>query len=319
MSQKIFISYRRDDSADVTGRIYDRLVAQFGRENIFKDVDSIPFGVDFKEHLTEAVQQCAIQLVVIGRDWLNITDVNGRRRLDDPRDFVRIEVEAALSRKIPVIPLLVMNAAMPDEEHLPSSLASLAYRNGTAIRRDPDFHNDMTRLINGLVAHFDKIKPPKFTLPMLEWISIPAGKVTLEKGWGNSNGYDEAKNYSEEPLKTFYVEAFQIAKYPVTHAQYQTFIDDGGYKDDRWWVDLAQRKTESAEARWPIANHPRENVNWYEAIAFTRWLSSKTGMNVSLPTETQWQRAAQGDDGRKYPWGNEFDKNKCNTNESDVN
>ena len=106
----IFISYRRQDSGDVTGRIYDRLVQQFGREAIFKDVDSIPLGVDFRISLGDAVGQCNLLLAVIGRRWLSIQNESGARRLDDPRDFVRIEIEAALQRDIPVIPLLVQGS-----------------------------------------------------------------------------------------------------------------------------------------------------------------------------------------------------------------
>src|SRR5262249_51959035 len=91
-SVTIFISYRRQDSGDVTGRIYDRLVQQFGREAIFKDVDSIPLGVDFRGVLDKAVGKCNLLLAVIGRQWIGSQNESGARRLDDPRDFVRIEI-----------------------------------------------------------------------------------------------------------------------------------------------------------------------------------------------------------------------------------
>jgi TIR domain len=146
----IFISYRRDDSADVTGRIFDRLVQHFGRESIFKDVDSIPFGVDFRVHLRQMVEQCSTVLVIVGDRWLTVVDETGQRRIEDMGDFVRIEIEAALKRGIPVIPLLVKGAVMPRENDLPADLKEFAYRNGTAIRHDPDFHPDMDRLINSL-------------------------------------------------------------------------------------------------------------------------------------------------------------------------
>jgi hypothetical protein len=137
----IFISYRRSDSADIVGRIYDRLIDEFGRNPIFKDVDSIPFGVDFKEYLDKRVSECKVLLAVIA---------TGKKRLEDSGDFVRIEIESALERGIPVIPLLVRGAQMPPEEHLPPSLKRLVYRNGIQIRSDPDFHNDMNRLITAL-------------------------------------------------------------------------------------------------------------------------------------------------------------------------
>lgn len=153
----IFISYRRDDSADITGRIYDWLVREFGKESVFKDVDSIPLGIDFKEYITNIVSQCHILLVVIGKQWLTIAGKNGKIRLEDPGDFVAIEIIAALERNIPVIPLLVQNVSMPSEENLPSMLKKLAYRNGTVVKPDPDFHADMDRLIRGIKKHFEKV------------------------------------------------------------------------------------------------------------------------------------------------------------------
>lgn len=146
----IFISYRRSDSADITGRIYDRLVDDFGRGPIFKDVDSIPLGVDFKEYLDQKVGECQVLLAVIGPTWVDARDATGSRRLDDPEDFVRIEIESALKRGIPVIPLLVRGAQMPAEDVLPFGLQKLVYRNGILIRPDPDFHRDMDRLIAAL-------------------------------------------------------------------------------------------------------------------------------------------------------------------------
>lgn len=149
-SARIFISYRRSDSADVAGRIYDRLIERFGREPIFKDVDSIPLGLDFKEYLDRKVGECNILLAIIGDHWLEASDSTGKRRLEDPNDFVRIEIESALARDIPVIPLLVRDAKMPAEGQLPPNLKKLVYRNGTPIRSDPDFHRDMDRLISAL-------------------------------------------------------------------------------------------------------------------------------------------------------------------------
>ena len=155
-SPSILISYRRADSGDVAGRIYDRLVAYYSRETVFKDVDSIPLGIDFRKHLSESVGACQVLLAVIGRNW--IEPGGSERRLDDPRDFVRIEIETALERRIPIVPLLVQGTSMPSEEDLPPSLRPLAYYNAISIRPDPDFHQDMTRLIKGIEAHLQKKK-----------------------------------------------------------------------------------------------------------------------------------------------------------------
>jgi hypothetical protein len=109
----IFVSYRRSDSQDVTGRIYDRLVSKFTQKQIFKDVDSIPLGVSFPAHIRQLLSKASVVLVVIGPDWVTAEDEHGRRRLDDPSDFVRLEVELALRADMPVIPVLVSNASMP--------------------------------------------------------------------------------------------------------------------------------------------------------------------------------------------------------------
>jgi hypothetical protein len=147
----VFISYRRGDAGDVVGRIYDRLIDRFGKTHVFKDVDSIPLGVDFRKHLSDSVGQCRVFLAVISRGWVQQSD--GVRRLDQANDFVRIEMEAALQRNIPVIPVLVQGAALPEEKELPPTLRDLAYRNATVVRADPDFHADIARLMDGIAFH----------------------------------------------------------------------------------------------------------------------------------------------------------------------
>lgn len=150
---KIFISYRREDTADVTGRINDRLREQFGEREIFTDIDNIPLGVDFRDYIDRGVSQCDVLLAVIGKDWLTTQNSKNKSRLNDSADFVRIEIESALSREIPIIPLLVQGADMPRENELPEALRSLAFRNATKIRADPDFNNDANRLVRSLATH----------------------------------------------------------------------------------------------------------------------------------------------------------------------
>ena len=93
---KLFISYRREDSNNIAGRIYDRLVEEFGKKNVFKDVDSIPLGSDFRQILREAVGECDVVLSVMGKHWIDATDLAGKKRLEEKTDFVRVELEAAL-------------------------------------------------------------------------------------------------------------------------------------------------------------------------------------------------------------------------------
>lgn len=149
-ARKIFISYRREDGADVAGRIYDRLIAKFGKDHIFKDVDSIPLGADFRKYINNSISNSSVLLVVIGNRWLGQSSETGERRIDDIKDFPRLEVAAALKRKIPIIPVLVLSSKMPDEESLPEDISAFAYRNGIPVRPDPDFEHDIKRLIDGI-------------------------------------------------------------------------------------------------------------------------------------------------------------------------
>jgi len=149
----IFISYRRDDSADVTGRIYDRLTEHFGKGRVFKDVDSIPLGVNFKQHLENAVMGCRLLLVVMGQRWSGREAGGGRSNITDPVDFVRIEIETAIQRSLPIIPVLVQGVRIPRPEDLPDSLRPLVYYSAIEVRPDPDFHSDVTRLITGIEGH----------------------------------------------------------------------------------------------------------------------------------------------------------------------
>lgn len=148
---RIFISYRRADSRTFTNRIYDRLRGAFRKRNVFKDIDNLPIGRDFRDVLREATSDCEVMLVIIGPDWLTITDEAGNRRLDDPKDFVRLEVEAGLQRHdILVVPLLVDGASMPSADELPETLQELAYKHGFVIHDDPLFHANMDTLIRQL-------------------------------------------------------------------------------------------------------------------------------------------------------------------------
>lgn len=143
---RIFISYRRDETAYPAGWLYDRLAQHFGAGQIFKDVDSIELGDDFVQVITRAVGSCDVLLALIGERWLTITDAQGQRRLDDPDDFVRLEIEAALARNVRIIPILVDGARMPNADELPAGLASLARRQ--ALELSPSrFEYDTNRLL----------------------------------------------------------------------------------------------------------------------------------------------------------------------------
>ena len=149
MSGGIFISYRRQDTAYIAGRLHDRLVAHFGPEQIFRDIEMKP-GVDFGRRIGEAVGSCDALLAVIGDGWLDSRDAQGQRRIDAPRDWVRQEIQAALDRPdVLVIPVLVENATMPAEEDLPPEIRGLAARNAMELS-DRRWDYEVTKLIEAL-------------------------------------------------------------------------------------------------------------------------------------------------------------------------
>ena len=148
----IFISYRREDTAANAGRLYDRLSDRFGEDRVFMDVDSISIGLDFTKAVIEAVSVCNMLLVLVGRDWLSITDGKGRRRIDIPDDWVRVEIETALQRDIPVVPVLVDGAAMPQAGDLPPSLRPFVRRQAFLLS-----HTGFKSEIASLIAAVDKV------------------------------------------------------------------------------------------------------------------------------------------------------------------
>ncbi len=141
---KVFISYRRGDSSGYTGRLFDTLRDRFGSETVFRDIDNLEPGVDFVEALENALLECDCMLVIIGDEWSSASGPGGRR-LEQPEDYVRMEIAKALERNVRVIPVLVSNASMPSAEELPDDLAGLVRRNAIEIS-DTRWDYDVGRL-----------------------------------------------------------------------------------------------------------------------------------------------------------------------------
>ena len=155
----IFISYRRDDAEGHAGRLFEDLAERFGKASVFMDVTGIEPGRDFRRVIEQQVASCGVLLAVIGKSWLSATDAEGRRRLDDPYDFVRLETEAALKRDIPLVPVLVHGAHMPRPEQLPDVLTNLAFRNSVELTH-ARWDSDVQLLINALLPYVDAAPQP---------------------------------------------------------------------------------------------------------------------------------------------------------------
>src|SRR3954447_22933062 len=146
----IFISYRRTDAPGHAGRLFDRLVDRFGPTSVFKDLDSMEPGADFVEVIEETVARCDVLVAVIGPDWLS-AEQGGGRRLNDPQDWVRLEVANALKREIRVVPVLVAGARMPSAADLPDDLQALARRHAVELSESA-WAAQVNQLIDALAA-----------------------------------------------------------------------------------------------------------------------------------------------------------------------
>ncbi len=343
---KLFISYRRDDTQDLTRSIYERLEARFGKDNIFMDVDSIPLGADFRQILRDWIAESTLALVIIGKFWLSLTDAHGQRRLDTPNDFVRIEVEEALSRRIPVVPLLAHGVSMPRPSDLPDSIADLAYRHGTDVRSDQHFNHDVEQLISRLAPLMEP--KPSYPLPSVParlaslgfrgvnvtgtpaiespLVSVAAGPFLMGSDPARDPVAKEPWAKNETPQDWVELAAFQIGTYPVTVAEYALAVRAGAVHE----AAVEEREILGMEfpaVTWQMQlqrpDHPVVCVSWQDATAYVAWLCEVTGQSGwRLPSEAQWEKAARWDArqgvSRIYPWGDSFDKHRCNTNEGGI-
>ena len=151
----IFLSYRRDDAEGEAGRLFDDLTSEFGTDRVFMDVAGIEPGRDFRKVIDQNVASCGVLLAMMGKGWIDAKDDAGRRRLDDPVDFVRLETASALRRDIPVIPVLVHGGRMPRSEQLPEDLKDLAYRNAVELTH-ARWDSDVQVLIKALRPHVSR-------------------------------------------------------------------------------------------------------------------------------------------------------------------
>ena len=345
----IFVSYRRQETSHLAGRLSDRLADRFGEGQVFMDVDAIEPGVDFAEEISRAVAVCKVLLAVIGPNWLTAADQRGRRRLDDPDDIVRLEIEAALARNVRVIPILVEGAVMPGREDLPESLARLARLNAPSMRHET-FRSDAGRLViaieralavapaaavpsaTGAHAAKPERKPARSQhrseagdslirpagVDESEMVLVPGGefytgltKAQLEEVNEAEKQLPSADTYSKRLLREHWpnsgsmldVPAFRIAKFPVTNTEYARFVAATGRFPPQHW--------DGSEPPGRLSDHPVVWVSWAAANAYCEWLRAEIGLPFRLPSTVEWEKAARGVDGRKFPWGNDFDRSRC--------
>ena len=171
----IFLSYRRDDSSGYAGRLFDNLAERFGRERVFMDIETLEPGMDFVAGIDRAIESCGAVIALIGPNWIKAQDSEGRRRLDNPHDFIRLEITTALTRGVRVIPVLVHNASMPPEQELPEPLRPLCRLQACEIA-DNRWEFDVGRLADVLEPLIAESKKSPTVAPSAE--TAPAGATS---------------------------------------------------------------------------------------------------------------------------------------------
>ena len=136
----------------MTGRIFDRLIAHYGKEAIFRDIDDIPPGIDFRVHINQTLLKTHILLAIVGPQWLGMASDGSADRIQEETDPVRVEVETALRRRVPLIPVLIGTTKMPSSDQLPPGLKDFAFRNAVKVDTGQDFDYHMDRLIRAMDA-----------------------------------------------------------------------------------------------------------------------------------------------------------------------
>lgn len=239
----------------------------------------------------QSLHNAAVVVLLVSQALLNS---RGMMEQERPR------IEAAVQkRKLPVVVVPVSHVMLPNW----LSRYPLALDNGQTLDslKKASLSTALAEIADK-IAEAAGVSQPRRTkrirIPDIDWVEIPGGPFIYQEG-------------ETRELPTFW-----IARYPVTNIQYQTFIEDGGYREERWWLGLT--KSEPQESTWRQPNRPRTDIDWREAVAFSRWLSARLGLReneLRLPTEEEWEKAARGTDGRAYPWGPEYRTGYANVNE----
>jgi formylglycine-generating enzyme required for sulfatase activity len=327
--KKVFISYRREDSKYQAHRIYDALIKVLPRDHVFMDINSLKLGDDFFETLGGWVAGCDILLALIGAGWLDAADAQGNRRLENENDFVRFEIREALKQGIPVVPVILDGARIPDKDELSGDLRKLVHRNAEFIEFRT-FDTDVNRLIDRLrLTTTPKLpsKPAPGPSGMRifrdfpeapEMAAVPKGSFIM-----GSPPDEPGRSKDEGPRHEVIIpRAFAIGRYTVTRGEFSAFVAATGYNaKGAAYVWTGKEWALGSKNSWlnpgfdQDGSHPVVCVNSHDAHAFIAWLNSKVpGQPYRLPSEAEWEYACRGGTTSRFWWGSSITTDQANYN-----
>ena len=299
-----FISYRREDAAGYAGRLRESLERRLGSARVFRDVDTLRPGQDFVQAIESRLSDCAVMLAVIGRDWVNARDLAGSRRLDEPFDFVRLEIAAALARpNVLVVPVLVEGAAMPSAAELPENLKPLIRRHAVSIR-DETWDGDVDRLVNVIESAISMRDPSRANAPISGprlWVAAGLAVVIvgllLFNGNRSRSGGDAAARAADAPARDAPAPASASGGAPISEAGGMPYTIDiprlaeAAFGDVVYAVasgNIVMRgDTPELRLRMRVTNTSRYDVGfWDDTFRLAEGgdvLSPTSGLNTAVP------------------------------------
>jgi formylglycine-generating enzyme required for sulfatase activity len=311
----IFISYRREDSSGWAGRLSHALRKNFGADQVFIDINTIEPGVVYTAVTEEWLTSCDVVLVLIGPRWLTVTDKKGQRRLDNPRDLVRIEVAVALRRGIRVVPVLIGGAAMPSIDDLPEDLEELVRLNAYELS-DKRWDYDQEQLarflkktiyvaspflpnarkwwtigisfavlliVGSYIFRMEPPSPPDKPSQDVQGMALIPGGTFVRGSW---DAAEDARPPREIRVNNFYMD-----RHEVSWSEFNEYLNATGdrYQPPNWVKQYI-----------PGKDYPVLGVSWQAAFSFCAWKHKR------LPSEAEWERAARGAANHLYPWGDKL-------------
>lgn len=305
----IAISYRREDSLPIAGRLYDRLQAKFGKQNVFMDFDSIPAGVDFRERIEQTIKRSELVVAVIGPRWLG-EQSDSSRRIDEPTDFVRLEIKYALEQGIPIIPLLVDNTPMPKSEKLPPEIERLAFRNALPLDSGLDFHNHADRLINGICgvvnvsgmqeaagaeSKHSAPKPPSKRIGLLVALGVFVGVATISSWYlGLFQDFGKMRRVSTSTTESLASPKTSVAietPAPVVKASaiYKGIIRAEGEQTDSGTPLVINFEIDSKSGTMTQTSKSGDTVVKFDGVWDGTTLRAVTGAVIKQPKNIEWK------------------------------